>query len=487
MCSAVRELGPVRAYRELRRDFAPLVLVLAAGDLVASLGFSLIFPFLTLYLTQHLGASAVQAGLVLAGYSLCSIASGATGGWLADRIGRRAVMVPSVSITAAVVVLMGQAGDLVQIAALVVVLGLVDPAFVPAARAAIADVVEEERRPRAYSLLAVASAVGWIAGPSIGAGLATLGYPLLFTIAGLLIGCYGLIALRWLPETLPRRAAGTRAVASSAEPAATSRLATHRERQGGPDAEPVLPPPGAPLAAAAELVVADASIRSRELRSADEAGRTPARGARAAVDPRLVFAAFLPIAVVVHAATFQWVAILPIHASRSLGVPTAEWGLLFSINGILIVLLQLRVTSVAERFAKPLVMAAATLCYAAGSLVTVLVTRPADAAWGLGLTIVLVTFGEILLFPIEPAFVSDLSPIERRGRYQGLLLAADGLGSAVGPPLGGLCLDLAPGATLWLITAGSLVLSAAALAGLSRLSGRMAPPAEAALAGLPAG
>lgn len=427
-------LGPVRAYRELRRDFPPLVVVLATGDLVASLGFSLVFPFLTLYLTERLGATAAEAGLVLAGYSICSIVSGAVGGWLADRIGRRTVMVVSVSSTAIVVGLMGQAPDLARIAVCTVALGLVDPAFIPAARAAIADVVEEERRPRAYSLLAVASALGWIAGPSIGAGLATLGYPLLFTSAGILIGCYALIALRWLPETLPR----------GPHPAAE---------------EPLLAPPGNVLVPA-------------HLATTDDPPGAPGDATGREVDLRLVFGAFLAIATVVHAATFQWVAILPIHAARSLAVPTAQWGLLFSINGILIVLLQLRVTTAAERRPKLLVMALAGLCYAAGSLVTAGLAGPGPAvAPGLALTIVLVTLGEILLFPIEPAFVSDLSPVRRRGRYQGLFLAATGLGTAIGPPLGGLCLDAAPGPLVWLLTAGALVGSSAALAGLGRFVG----------------
>jgi MFS family permease len=145
--SFVERVPPVRAFRELRRDFDRLVLVLAAGDLVANFGFALVFPFLTIYLVETLGASAAEAGLVTAVYSVCSIASGAAGGWLADRVGRRRVMMVSVAISGVVIALMGRATDLAQIAALTMVLGIVDPAFVPAARAAVADVVPEERRP----------------------------------------------------------------------------------------------------------------------------------------------------------------------------------------------------------------------------------------------------------------------------------------------------------------------------------------------------
>ncbi len=445
--SLLERLGPVRAFRELRRDFSGVVFVLAAGDLVASFGFSLVFPFLTIYLVEALGATASEAGLVIAGYAVCSIVSGAVGGWLADRVGRKAVMIVSVGVTGLVVVLMGQARDLVQIAALTVALGLIDPAFVPAARAAIADVVEEPKRPRAYGLLGVAAAVGWIAGPSIGAGLATLGYPVLFTIAGVIISAYALIALIWLPETRPTDL--STAVAHGAAAGF----------EGGP-------PIGAPLEV--EHCGPDCTRLHRH-RYTDASGRRP-------VDARLVFVAFLPIAAVVHAAAFQWVTSLPIYARADLGVPTATWGLLFSINGILIVLFQLRVSTIAERYTKPRLMAASSLLYGAGMLIVAVVTDPRVAVAALAATIVLVTIGEMLLYPIEPSFVSDLSPVTQRGRYQGIAAAATGVGSAVGPPLGGYLLDTFPGPLAWQATAGALLVAAVAFLALGRLSDRLPTP-----------
>ena len=192
--------------RALLDEFPRVVLVLACGDLVASFGFSLFFPFLTIYLVQTLGASAAQAGLVVAAYSVFSVVSGIAGGWLADRIGRRPVLIGSISCTAILVLSMALASEVWHVALFMLLLGCIDPAFVPAARAAVADTVEEPRRPRAFGLLSVANAVGWIAGPVIGAGLSSLGYPLLFGVSGLLIGSYSVIAFRWLPETRPRAA-----------------------------------------------------------------------------------------------------------------------------------------------------------------------------------------------------------------------------------------------------------------------------------------
>lgn len=469
MPSLVDRLPPVRTYREIRRDFDRLVLVLASGDLVASFGFALVFPFLTIYLVDKLGASAAQAGLVLAAYSVCSIVSGAAGGWLADRVGRRRVMIVSVGLTAIVIALMGQAGDLASITVLTIVLGIVDPAFIPAARAAIADVVPEDRRPRAYSLLSVANAVGWIAGPAIGAGLATLGYDLLFLVSGLIIGCYSVIAFVWLPETLGRRAG-------------TGGPSSEREGEEAPVVVGVLPalameplrdrPGAAGIQHPGPSDPGPEAIPARTPLSIDEEHRLDRARVRA-------FAVFLPIAAVVHATVFLWVTVLPIHASRDLGIATNAWGLLFSVNGLIIVIFQLRVTSIVEGRPKVFVMAIAMLGYAAGMAVIALLGGPTWALPGIAIAIVLFTVGEILLFPQEPSFTSDLSPADRRGRYQGIFLAATGVGTALGPPVGGFLLDAAPGATLWALASATFLAASAAFALLGRAT-RSLPPVDGA-------
>ncbi len=433
----VDRLGPVRTYREIRRDFDPLVLVLAAGDLVASFGFALVFPFLTIYLVGQLGASATEAGLVVGAYSVCSIFSGAAGGWLADRVGRRPVMIVSIGLTGIVVALMGRAPDLPTITALTMILGLVDPAFVPAARAAIADVVPVERRARAYGLLNVAYAVGWIVGPAVGAGLATLGYSLLFTVSGAFIGAYAVIAFIWLRETLP---------AKRRSPRETT-----------------------PTGATEEAIRPNARLRPTGDGAADDPSFVRARvGA---------FVRFLPIAAVVHGVIFLWVTVLPIHVSRDFGVATGAWGLLFSLNGVMIVVFQLRISSAVEGRSKAGVMAAAVLVYAIGMIVVSALATPLPVMPGLAVAIVLFTIGEMLLFPTEPAFVSDLSPSDRRGRYQGVFLAATGLGTALGPPVGGFVIDAAPGPPLWALAAGVFVVAGAALAVLDRRT-RSLPAAD---------
>jgi len=429
--SSSNRFSPLRVVRELRTEFPRVVLVLAAGDLVASFGFSLFFPFLTIYLVQTLGASAAEAGLVIAAYSLCSIVSGIVGGWLADRIGRRPVLIGSISATTLLVLSMALAVEVWQVALIMLLLGCIDPAFLPAARAAVADTVEEERRPRAFGLLGVANALGWIAGPVIGAGLSTLGYPLLFAISGVLIGGYVVIAFFWLPETRPASVA-TRG--SRDEKLDAAGATATPDRGSSPDADD----------------------------PAMQAGR------------RRVFVALMPLLVLLYALTFLWVTTLPIYAAGTLELAIPVWGLLFGLNGLLIVLFQLRIATACERRSKPRVLALAMSLYAAGLAIPFFLSS-ATAVVGLAATIAIVTVGEMLTMPIVPSLVSDLSPLQRRGLYQGMAMATTGLGSALGPPIAGRVLDTTDGSVLWLGVAVLLALTAIGFLVLSRWTDRLTP------------
>jgi MFS family permease len=423
--------SPLARLRALRDEFDRAIFVLALGDLVASFGFSLVFPFLTIYLTAELGASAAQAGLVLGLYSIVSIVSMAAGGWLADRVGRKPVMVVSILCTAVVISLMGLVRDLAWVAALTMLLGLVDPPFVPAARAAVADVVAPERRPRAYGLLGMAASIGWIVGPSVGAGLSSLGFGVLFVAAGVIVAGYAVILLVGLRETRP-------------------------------EAGPV--PNGAPVDAAPAIEPDDLDVDGEPMSAGLAAATT-----RQPLGVRRVFAAFLVLAAAFHGVQFLWVAILPIFA-YDLGVSTTSWGLLFALNGILILLFQLRISSLSERRSRPRFMAVGALCSGLAYLVVAGMPGAALVLPVIGAAVILVTLGEMAFFPISASFVSELSPVAVRGRYQGYLGAATSLGSAIAPALAGAVLDVAPGPAVWLGAAAAMGLIAA---GLWWLGGRV--------------
>ncbi|MCJ7710148.1 MAG: MFS transporter, partial [Chloroflexi bacterium] len=156
---------------------------------------------------------------------------------------------------------------------------------------------------------------------------------------------------------------------------------------------------------------------------------------------------------------------------------TPVWGLLFGLNGLLIVLFQLRIATATERRSKPRVMAVAVCLYAIG-LAPVALLSPSTAIVGLAIAITLVTVGEMLLMPVVAAFVSDLSPVSRRGIYQGIALAASGIGSGIGPPVAGYVLDASHGQGLWLVAAAILVVAGVGFLVLAKWTDRL-PTADA--------
>lgn len=102
-------------------------------------------------------------------------------------------------------------------------------------------------------------------------------------------------------------------------------------------------------------------------------------------------------------------------AVKHLGFSAAQYGLLLSLNGALVALLELPLTVVTRRF-RPLPVIA--LGYAVVGL-GFLGLAPAHALGSLALCIGVFTLGEMIAMPVAGAYVSSLSPANLRGRYMG--------------------------------------------------------------------
>lgn len=141
---------------------------------------AMVIPFLTLYLTTQLHFSLEQAGIVMTVYGVGSILGALVGGKLSDSIGFHPVQFWSLVLHGLMFVVLGQMHTFVQFAGAVFVLGLVGDAFRPANFAAVAHYSDAGSRLRSYSLLRLASNLGWAVGPAVGGMLAYVSYELLF-------------------------------------------------------------------------------------------------------------------------------------------------------------------------------------------------------------------------------------------------------------------------------------------------------------------
>ncbi|MFZ1873071.1 MAG: multidrug efflux MFS transporter MdtG [Chania sp.] len=174
------------------------------GCFLAGAAFSLIMPFLPLYV-EALGVTGHQAlnmwsGLVFSITFLFSAIASPFWGGLADRHGRKLMLLRSALGMSIVMVLMGMAQNIWQFLALRAVLGLLG-GFIPNANALIATQVPRNRSGWALGTLSTGGVSGALIGPLIG-GLLADQYglrPVFFITAAVLFICF-LLTLFYVKE-----------------------------------------------------------------------------------------------------------------------------------------------------------------------------------------------------------------------------------------------------------------------------------------------
>jgi MFS family permease len=176
--------------------------------------------------------------------------------------------------------------------------------------------------------------------------------------------------------------------------------------------------------------------------------RTYTRGERLGEAVRVAmrdrrFVLFLIASTCVAVVDFQMGATVALHV-RAAGFSSSTYGLLISLNGMLIVLFELAIIAVIRsRPPRPLIAAGFLLTGAGFALTGIAYTIPALVA-----TVVIWTLGEMISSPLTSSYVSALAPEQYRGRYMGLWVLTWSVGLMIGPPLGTLLLSHDP-VILW--------------------------------------
>ncbi len=143
--------------------------IVMSGEAIQSVGFGATVPFLALYFTQTVGLSAARAGGVLLLFSVVGIVAQPLGGVLADRIGRRPIILGGLAVGAVAVLAFSAASSLLAVALLSLLWGLGYGVFEPAAGAFVTDVAPRELRTEAFGLWRVVNNAGFAVGPPLAA------------------------------------------------------------------------------------------------------------------------------------------------------------------------------------------------------------------------------------------------------------------------------------------------------------------------------
>jgi len=367
---------PVPPVRPLR-----IIFLVVLMDLV---GFGLVLPIMPLY-ASVLGGGPLYIGLLLSVYSLMTFLMAPVWGRLSDRIGRRPVILFSLSGSVAAYTVYGLAEHLS--AEPRVVLGVlfasrllagVMAANIATAQAYVADVTTPRQRAGGMGVVGSAIGLGFVLGPALGAAFTTatfrehvgLGAPG-FAAAAV---CAGNLAWAWarLPESHP--------------PGARSR--------------------GRPAEA------------------------TPMRAALAGQTALLVLLlAFL----LTHLAFSQFEATFALLAHAQWSISPAALGLIFSYLGVIVVIMQGGLTRVlVKRLGERLTLIAGAATMGLGMAGVALGPGPVPVLVALG--VMAAGFGAVQ--PSLLALVSLLTPTHRQGLVLGFGQSMGSLARILGPTLG---------------------------------------------------
>ena len=158
------------------------------------------------------------------------------------------------------------------------------------------------------------------------------------------------------------------------------------------------------------------------------------------------FAWFLAAVVLVAAVFFQLDAAVPLFVTRDLALPISAYGLMFTVNTLIIVVIEVPLNVRTSLWPARHTLSLGVFLIGAGFGGMALV----ESIPSLLVTVVLWTFGEMLLFPGAQAYVAELAPPSRRGAWMGVFMMAFNLGFAIGPLSGAALMDAYGSKVLWI-------------------------------------
>jgi MFS family permease len=356
------------------------------GLLISTIGTSMIWPFLMIYVSERLNLPLTLVASLMTLNAGMGLLSSFFAGPIIDRAGRKWVMAISLCASGLVYFGLSRADSLPAFALLMATSGAVNPLYRVGADAMMADLIPTERRADAYSLLRTGNNLGVALGPAVGGLIATISYAIAFYFAagGLLI--YSLLVTFLAVETLPAR--------SPESPGAVV-----KERFGG---------------------------YGRVLRDRQ-------------------FISFVGSYTLIQiCAAMIWV-LLGVYAKVNYAVSEGLYGFIPMTNALMVVFFQYSVTQLTKRRQPLSVLAVGALFYSV-ALGSVALGR---GFWGFWLSMVILTIGELIQSPTATTLAANLAPAEMRGRYMSLYGLTWGVATGIGPVLGGLLNDRLGPTAIW--------------------------------------
>lgn len=391
----------IRPYLELPRT----VYILALGSFINRAG-AFFIVYLTVYLQDHLHLGERFATRTMGIFGAGAIVAAIVGGHLADWLGRKLVMLTSLFGGAAVLCAFTWLTNPLHMQAAVFLFGFLGEMYRPASTAMVGDVTPPEQRLIAYGLLYYSVNLGFAIGPVIGGEVVErFSYGTVFIADAATTAAYAVIILFAVRETIHLARAQAKETADSIRPA---------------DAAAV------------------------EISPAATPSRVTLRTALRRIGRDRVFLIFCLATLFISLCYMQHLSTLPLY-TRGKGISIKEYGRLIALNGGLIVLLQLPLTTMLRRFDRGRMIALSAVVVGAGFGLTAFAHTPLQFAG----TILVWTIGELMQLPFLSSVAADLAPPDLRGRYMGVFGLCFSSANMIGAPIGGEVLARFGGGYIW--------------------------------------
>lgn len=364
--------------QNIYREYPQTFWILTGAAFIDRLGGALLFPFFALYVTKKFGVGMTEVGVLFGIFSLTSIFSGMLGGAMADRFGRKGMVLFGLVASALSSLVLGVIDVFTFFFGVAAFVGLFADVGHPAQQAMVADLLPEEKHASGYGIQRIAMNLAVTIGPALGGLLATYSYLLLFLADAVTSLITAAIVFFVIPETKP-------------------------ERVGDEEEESV----------------------TQTLRGYGTVLRDGA------------FMGFIVASLLMTIVYMQMNSTLGVYLRDVHAVPEQGYGYILSMNAAMVVLFQFAITRRVEKYKPLLVMVAGSLLYAVGFGMYGFVS----AYWLFLVAMAVITVGEMIVIPVAQAIVARLAPSHMRGRYMAMYGFSWVIPGAVGPLLAGLVMD----------------------------------------------
>jgi len=383
--------------------------LVAFGVFIASTGSSIIWPFQLIYVSGVLHKPIATVATLISVSSAVGMLVSFLGGSIADRFGRKPVMFAAQVAHGLAYLLMSRATTYTGFLLPMAIMGAAMPFYAVGSDAMMADLIPPEERNRAYSILRMINNAGIAIGPAIGGFVVSKSYPLAFYGAAAGMLTYSLILLFFVRETLDRKLPG-----------------------------------------------------------AGESFFTNLRGYGRVLRDRSYIIFVASVAFGLIAPLMMWT-LLAVYTKTYFGLPEYLYSWLPITNALMCVFVQYFVTLVTRRHRPMPVIAVGMMIYALG---VGSVARMSDF-WGFWVSMVIITFGELILIPTGTTYAANRAPADLRGRYMTVYWLTWMLARSTAPIIGGFLNDRIAPQAIWY---GGLIIGLVSTLGLFLLARQKAAP-----------